>query len=71
MSADRYECKTGLDRKCPLCGAPRTRFVDVCSDGDEVIERGFFSQQCSSCGTPCKVWDQIEELKKHNGEMFD
>jgi hypothetical protein len=66
MEADWYESKIGLDRPCPLCGSSRTRFVDSWSDGDEIIERGFNSQQCSNqgCGLPCRLWDKVESLKK-------
>lgn len=59
---DHFENLIGLDRKCPLCGSSRTRFREIYSDGDEIIESSFSRQQCRNCGLPCKFWDRIEKL---------
>ena len=61
--ADHYPNHIGLDAMCPLCGAGRTRFVDSWSDGDEIVERSFYSQKCKACGLPCKLWAEVERLK--------
>lgn len=65
---EEFPCTVGLDRQCPLCGGKMTRFGDSWSDGDEWIERGFSSQQCTKCGVPCKMWDSIE---KKLGDLRD
>lgn len=58
-----------VERKCPLCGATRTRFVDVYSDGDEVVECSFGRQKCNGCGLSCKHWDAIDALTAENAEL--
>ncbi len=58
-----------VERKCPLCGATRTRFVDVYSDGDEVVECSFGRQKCKGCGLSCKHWDAIDALTAENAEL--
>lgn len=58
-----------VERKCPLCGATRTRFVDVYSDGDEVVECSFGRQKCNGCELSCKHWDAIDALTAENAEL--
>ena len=58
-----------VERKCPLCGATRTRFVDVYSDGDEAVECSFGRQKCNGCGLSCKHWDAIDALTAENAEL--
>lgn len=58
-----------VERRCPLCRATRTRFVDVYSDGDEVVECSFSRQQCKGCGLSCKHWDAIDALTAENAEL--
>ena len=52
-----------VERKCPLCGATRTRYPN------EVVECSFGRQKCNGCGLSCKHWDAIEALTAENAEL--
>ena len=54
-----------VERNCPLYGSLPTLFVDVFSEGDEVIERSFVNQQCTNrkCKLPCNLWAIIAEQR--------
>jgi len=52
-----------VERKCPLCGATRTRYPN------EVVECSFGRQKCNGCGLSCKHWDAIDALTAENAEL--
>ena len=56
-------------KTCPLCGSLSTIFENPLSiDGGKMP---FHYQQCKSgsCGLPCRVWDQVEQLQADNAQL--
>jgi hypothetical protein len=53
-----------LKSDCPICGSERTRYHDVYSDGDNIVERPLNRQECcsSSCGLPYPFWNGVRDI---------
>ncbi len=57
------------DRTCPLCGSTYTIYCSPISQ--DTVTMPFRDQSCvsGSCGLPCRVWDQVEQLQAHNARL--
>lgn len=57
------------DRTCPLCGSKHTIYCSPISQ--DTVTMSFRDQSCASdsCGIPCRVWDQVEQLQAANAQL--